>query len=104
STSLVTRAWSGQTPRAGRWPGWICLGDQPRTRPYSFADLAKRVGGDHLEGLGKRLVLALPVSRWTTHEREGVHDEARLEAACCARAGGAGNGHGITRGGEDSRS
>jgi hypothetical protein len=30
--------------------------------------------------------------------REGVHGEARLEAVCCAHAGGAVDGHGITRG------
>ena len=32
----------------------------------SFADLGKRAVDDHLEGPGKRLVLILPVSRWTT--------------------------------------
>jgi len=56
----------GDVQPGGDGPVGHALGDQPEDLSFSFADLGKRAVDDHLEGTGKRLVLVLPVSRWTT--------------------------------------
>jgi hypothetical protein len=57
--------------RAAVAPVRPALGDQPEDLFVQVADPGRRCADEHLEGTGKRLALALPVSRWMTRSGKG---------------------------------